>query len=143
MRIRLQLLSLALALAPIAGACGNAAGPDHSIRAAAGVYLLATVNGESVPTSDPSAAVDGTVYLWPTGHAERHVTYRRYDGGTEAVESVGSFHFEGTTLVLELAPKSDPTVGRWRVTGSLDDGTLTLGYPGPADGWMKEEYRRK
>lgn len=143
MRKRVTRYALILGLATIAAGCRGGTGPDSSLRAAAGVYLLATVNGEALPTSDPSAPIRGAVYLWPTGHAERHVTYRAYDGKTQDVESVGSFHFENDAIVLELRPKGDAWPSSWSVHGSLDDATLTLGYPGPADGWMREEYRRK
>ena len=143
MRNRLTRYAPIVGLAAAAAGCGGGTGPDSSLRAAAGVYLLATVNGDAVPTSDLSAPIRGTVYLWPTGHAERHVTYRAYDGTTQDVESVGSFHFENAAIVLELRPKGEYSPTSWSVHGSLDDGTLTLGYPGPADGWMSEEYRRK
>ena len=143
MRNRLTRYALLVGLATIGAACRGATGPDASLRAAAGLYLLASVNGDAVPTSDPSAPVSGSVYLWPTGQAERHVRYRAYDGTTQDVESVGSFHFEGDAIVLELRPKGEYAPTSWSVHGSLDDATLTLGYPGPADGWMREEYRRK
>ena len=143
MRHRVTRYALILGLATITAGCRGGTGPDSSLRAAAGVYLLATVNGDAVPTSDLSAPIRGTIYLWPTGQAERHVTYRAYDGKTQDVESVGSFHFENQAIVLELRSRGDSSPTPWSVHGSLDNGTLTLGYPGPADGWMREEYRRK
>lgn len=132
-----------IALAALGAGCHDGTGTFPSLRAASGIYVLARVNGEALPTSDPSAPVTGSVYLWPTGHAERHVTYRADNGRTQEVESVGTFHFEGDAIVLELRPKGDYSASSWSVHGSLDNATLTLGYPGPADGWEKEEYRRK
>lgn len=143
MQTRLLRYATILGFAALGAACRDGTGVDSSIRAAAGLYLLATVNGQEVPTSDPMAPTSGSIYLWPTGKVERHVTYRSYNGGTEDVESVGTFHFENGALVLELHPKIDPPPGSWKVYASLDDGTLSMGYPGPADGWIKEEYRRK
>lgn len=143
MRKRISSRTLVLAFVTAVAGCGDAAGPQRSFRAAAGIYLLATVNGQTPPISDVSAPIEGAVYLWPTGHAERHLVYRRFDGGTEAVESVGSFHFEGDALVLELRPKDAYTLTPGRVTAAFDGTKLTIGYPGPADGWISEEYRRK
>lgn len=143
MHTRFLRYAIFLGLTALGAACRDGTGGDASVRAAAGLYVLSTVNGAPVPTSDPSAAIGGTIYLWPTGHAERHVIYRTYNGGTEEVQSVGSFHFEDRSLVLELRPKTDPPPGVWKLYATLDDGRITLGYPGPADGWMSEEYRRK
>ena len=143
MQIRMIRYAFIVGVAAIAGGCRDGTGSDESVRAAAGYYVLATVNGERVPTNDPSAATSGSIWLWPTGKAERHVTFRTYNGGSEEVQSVGSFHFENGALVLELRPKTDPPPGAWKIYGSLDQGVLTMGYPGPTDGWMNEEYRRK
>ena len=143
MRNRNSSLTLALAVVAVVAGCRDAAGPQRSLGSAAGIYLLATVNGQRVPTGDLLAPIEASVYLWPTGHVERHVVYRRNDGGTEVIESVGSFHFEGDALVLELRPKDQYTLPAWRVTGALEGTKLTIGYPGPADGWMTEEYFRK
>ena len=140
---RITRYALILGLAAIGTGCRDGTGVGPSLRAAAGLYVLAAVNGQPVPTNDPSAPVGGSLYLWPTGHAERHVTYRAYDGATQDVESVGTFRFENNAIVLELQPKGEYALPAWSVYGSLDGATLTLGYPGPADGWMKEEYRRR
>lgn len=140
---RLGRTALALGLAALTAGCHDATGPSAEVRAAAGVYVLTTVNGVAVPTSDRMAPSSGSIYLWPSGHAERHITYRSSDGGTEDVESVGSFHFENGAIVFELRPKGDSSPGSGKLYGSLDDGTLTLGYSGPADGWVEEEYLRK
>ena len=143
MRSRISFFTLALAIGGAVAGCGDAAGPQRSLGSASGIYLLATVNGQALPASDASAPIEGSVYLWPTGHAERHVVYRRNDGGKETIESVGSFHFEGDALVLDLRPKGQYAPTAWRVNGALDGTKLTIGYPGPADGWMSEEYRRR
>lgn len=143
MQMRIARYLVIVGLAAIGAGCRDGTGTSSSVRAAAGLYVLSTVNGEPIPTSDPYAPISGTVYLWPTGQAERHVAYRISNGGTQSLESVGTFHFENDVIVLELRAKGDNTPTAWRVSGSLDNGTLTLGYPGPADGWIKEEYRRK
>ena len=126
-----------------ATSCGDGAGPIGSRAGIAGLYVLATVNGDAVPTSDPSAPINGSLYLWPTGHAERHVTYRTYTGGTEVVESEGTFHLDNGAIVFDLRPKGDVSPNFWRVTATFDNRRISFGYPGPADGWMAEEYRRK
>jgi len=143
MHARFLRYTLILGLAAVGAGCHEATTGDPALRAAAGLYLLATVNGQQVPTSDPMAAIGGSIYLSPSGKAERHVTFRTYNGGTEEVQSAGSFRFENDSLVLELAPKIDPPPGSWRVNASLVGGTLRMGYPGPTDAWMNEEYRRQ
>lgn len=143
MRNRISFFTFALTVVAAVAGCRDAAGPQRSLGSAAGIYLLATVNGQAPPTSDAAAPIGGSLYLWPTGHVERHVEYRRHDGGTETIELAGSFHFEGDALVLDLRPKDQYAPSVWRVTGTLEGTKLTIGYPGAADAWIREEHRRQ
>ena len=141
MQLRLANLAVVLAIAPLVTSCHDATGLEASRRAAAGFYVLATVNGDDVPTSDPSAPTSGEIYLWPGGHAERHISYST-SGGSQEIVMTGTFFVERDTVTLELhtVPGDSYT---WIVQAPLNPGGLTLGYPGPADGWMLEEYRRR
>jgi len=143
MQTYLSRFTLIFCLLATAAGCGDAAGPQRSLGSAAGLYLLASVNGESLPANDPYLPISGSIYLWPTGHAERHVTYRMSDGRSETLESAGSFHFENGALVLELHSTGQYAPDSWSVSGTLDHGKLTIGYPGAADGEIIEEYHKR
>jgi hypothetical protein len=127
-------IALALTLAT-ATACSDTAGPSAESRAAAGIYVLQPTDEQYTPES-------GTIYLMPTGKAERHVTYRFE--GQPSFERVakGTFRVEGSTLYLELVEQDTDIVYTWRPMGTIDGPTLTISYPGPADGTVTEIYRR-
>jgi len=129
-----------LALAVTAVACSDGVGPDRSRAAVAGVYMLATVNGEELPSSDASAPVSGMMYLWPSGHTERRVTYRVGDGQTQTITATGTFRVEDGLVVLDL--QVEPDAQPWTIRASVDGSSLVIAYPGPADGTIVERYRR-
>ena len=139
MRPRLVRNVSLLALAVTAIACTDGVGPNRSRASVAGVYLLASVNGEGLPSSDPSAPVSGSMYLWPNGHAERRVAYRLGDGRTQNVTATGTFRVEDETVILDLrVDASQP----WTIQAAIDGSALVITYFGPADGSIVERYRR-
>jgi len=132
---RLSLLALAAA-----AACSDSTGPQQSRAAVAGAYFLASVNGEALPSSDPYAPISGTISLWPTGHAERRISYRLSDGRTQSDVATGTFVVEDGRVILAL--RYEQGNYPWTVTADVDGSTLTMSYPGPADGTIVERYRR-
>jgi hypothetical protein len=102
--------------------------------------VLTTVNGEELPVADPSAPISGIIYLFPTGRVERHVTFH-YNGADDRRVQSGTFSVADGTIVLDLREQGSPYT--WSVAATVDDATLTLAYPGAADGTIVERYRRR
>lgn len=133
MKLFSQLVVLACIFAVVA--CRDSIAPDQSV--AVGSYALESVSGRGPAT--------GSMVLVPGGQAERRVRYRQPDGtlSSEYV-AIGTFRVTDTQSV-ELGLREDGGSSQyvWRVTATLDDGILNLGYPDPADGWIVETYRRQ
>jgi hypothetical protein len=129
-----------VALVVTATACSDEVGPERSRASLAGVYILASVNGQGLPSSDSSAPVSGSMYLWPTGHAERRVAYRLGDGRTQDVTATGTFRVEGQSVLFDL--RGDDGAGPWTIEATIDGSSLVISYFGPADGTIVERYRR-
>jgi hypothetical protein len=129
------ILSTIVSAAAVAG-CHDGLAP----RDVAGTYTLHSVNGTPVPLSGVNVLVSGAVTLTALGDAQRRVTYRvAADGTVREFVATGRFRVEGS--VVELALTQDGFV--WRPHATLQDGTLTLTYPHPADGPdIIEAYRR-
>ena len=129
-----------LALTLVGAACSHDLGPQRSRTAVAGIYALTTVNGQELPVADPSAPTRGTIYLLPNGNAQRDITYH-YNGTDDRRVQTGTFIVVDHTVALDLREQGSPY--RWSVAATIDDATLTLTYPGAADGAIVERYRRR
>ena len=131
----MNLLSRSVVLASVfaATSCQNSVQPDQSI--AVGSYNLDSVSGDGPAT--------GSFVLIPGGYAERRVRYRQGDGSLSAeYVTIGTFHVTDVqSLDIALHENGSPYV--WKQTATLADGILSLGYPGPADGWIVEMYKRQ
>jgi hypothetical protein len=114
------------------------------VGALAGRYELRAVNGKPVPVDALGGAIAGELVLTVNGRASRTVTYARSGLPQPAVLSAsGTYRVRGSEITLRLLepgrPASSPT---WDVRGDVRSSTIILGYPGPADGWIEEEYVR-
>jgi hypothetical protein len=128
--------ALAFALgAAAASGCSDATGPSADTRAAAGIYVLQ-------PSGQPYEAESGTLYLTPSGKAERHVTFRVDGQPAQEDVSTGTFRVDGSQLTLVLRVAGTDVPFAWAIVGMLDGPTLTFRFPGPADGLITETYRR-
>jgi len=135
MRFVCVILSTIVSAAAVAG-CHDGLAP----RDVAGTYTLQSVNGTPVPMSGVNVLVSGALTLTALGDAERRATYRvAADGTVREFVATGGFRVKGS--VVELALTQDGYV--WRPRAALQDGTLTLTYPHPADGPdIIEVYKR-
>lgn len=125
---------LGILLSVVAG-CSDTTGASGATRAAAGVYIFQPSGQQYEPES-------GRIVLLPMGKAERRVSYLAEGQPDYELVSTGTFRVEGSTVHLELVQQDTDFPYTWRTDATLDGPTLTLGYPGPADGWITETYRR-
>lgn len=131
------LLITALALAACRGS--NVLSP--AALAAAGTYKLKSLTGYGIPTTGNS----GSIVLRADGTATYQLTYA--PAGTpprsDQYMATGRFTVRGDSIAFVLGAKpGDPTSG-WRTAGFRQGTTLTLHYPGPADGDVAAVYERE
>ena len=133
----MKLFSQLLVLVCVSGsvACRDTVQPDQSV--AFGSYELESVSGRGPAT--------GSMVFIPGGQAERRVRYRQPDGSLSSeLVAIGTFRVtEAQSVELGLHENGGSSPYVWKLTGTLDDGVLTLEYPDPADGWIVETYRRQ
>ena len=136
MRFVRLIFSTIVSAAGVAG-CHDGLAP----RDVAGTYTLQAVNGTPVPLSGVNVLVSGAVTLTALGDAQRRATYRvAADGTVREFVATGRFRLEGTVIELALTEEGGNV---WRPRAALQDGTLTLTYPHPADGPdIIEAYKR-
>jgi len=140
----------ATALAAVALACGEPAAPVDPPAAAAGTYVLESVDGCALGTPAEqcphrrSWLVGGTMVLAADGRVARVVQYQfPEDAGPVTEASLGTFTVRRGAVDLTLRQERDGTWYVWRVRATLADGRLTMSYPHPADGETVEVFRRE
>jgi hypothetical protein len=132
----MKLVSRSVVLASVFAitSCQNSLQPDQSI--AVGSYTLDSVSGDGPAT--------GSLVLIPGGYADRRVRYRQGDGSlSPEYVTIGTFHVtdaQGLDIALR---ENGNSVYVFKPTATLAGGILSLGYPGPADGWIVEMYKRQ
>jgi hypothetical protein len=119
--------------------CHDSTGPDAATAAAAGIYVLQP----SSSGGGYGAPLSGTMYLAPSGQVERRAFYPSATGGTTESVMNGTFRVHGTSVELRLLEVTGGTTYPWSPPATLEGHTLTLSYPGPADGQVTETYNRK
>jgi hypothetical protein len=114
------------------------------VGALAGRYTLRAVNGTPVPVDALGGPLGGELVLTPDGRVARRVSYARSGLPGPAVFSAsGTYQVRGSEITLRLLEPSRPSSSRtWDVRGDVRSPTIILGYPGPGDGWVEEEYVR-
>jgi hypothetical protein len=125
--------SAVLAMLVVTISCRNDVQPDRLV--APGSYTL-----EAGTDGGPSI---GTLFFLETGPVIRRIRYASPDGSQSAeYVTVGTFRVTGpNSIELSLRDVGSSATYVWTVTGTFEDGVITLGYPGPADGWIAERYR--
>ena len=136
MRLRTLPTVMMLAALTLSG-CRDPTGVGGATSAAAGIYVLQPP-GENVAYGTPES---GTMRLTRSGNATRDVQYRAGTGMRSYVLK-GTFRVEGQTVALRLIEQTDGATYEWTPAATLDGSTLTLRYPGPADGEIIETYHR-
>ena len=132
---RLSSTAVAIALVAVAAGCSDTAGPSSETRAAAGIYVLQ-------PSDQPYEPESGTMYLAPNGNVERHVSYHVEGQSAHEEVSRGTFHVEGSSVYFKLITVGTDFPYTWQPIATIDGRSLTISYPGPADGQITEVYRR-
>ncbi|HEY0778169.1 MAG TPA: hypothetical protein VGD56_09405 [Gemmatirosa sp.] len=131
------LLTAAAALA----ACRGTDALSPAVAAVAGTYTLATLAGDHVPTTGNS----GAIVLRADGTATYRMTYA--PAGTPPssyhVMATGTFVVRGDSVALALVTDAAHPAAVWRPVGVRQGTTLTLHYPGPADGDVAAVYQRQ
>lgn len=109
----------------VATAChGEATGPGNSL--VAGSYALASVSGRG--------PVSGSLFLSPTGQAERRVRFTQANTSTDYVAR-GTYQVRpGGIIELALREDDGRSAYVWRPTAALVAGSVELRYPDPGDG---------
>ena len=125
-------LSAALAIASMVLSCRNDVQPEQLVR---GNYVLDSVTGRGPAT--------GSLSFLVTGQVTRRVRYTQADGSLSAeYVAIGTFSSSGTsTIEFNLRENGGSSPYVWTVSGTMEQGLLTLRYPDPADGWIIERYR--
>jgi hypothetical protein len=129
-------------------ACGQ---PTGSVAAAAGTYVLASVDGctvgtpaEQCPFPPRSWIIDGTMVLRLDGSATRAMRYRfPADPSPRTELAVGTFTVRGSAVDFALREDGGTSPYVWRNRATLSGDSLTLRYPHPADGETVEVFRRE
>ena len=111
--------------------------PGPPAESVAGTYMMTTVTGRGPAT--------GSVTLSAAGEAERRVRYR-HSGGELSSEYVarGTFQVRADgTVDLRLRENDGQSPYVWRPLARLNENTLSLRHPDPADGPdIVETYER-
>jgi hypothetical protein len=124
--------SAVLAIASVVVSCRNDVQPEQSVR---GNYILDSVIGRGPSTGSLSFVVPGQV--------TRRVRYTQPDGSL-SVEyvAIGTFSSSGANAIeFKLRENAGSSPYVWTVSGTMEQGVISLGYPDPADGWITERYR--
>ena len=132
----MKLLSRSVVLATVFAitSCQNSVQPDQSI--AVGSYTLDSVSGDGPAT--------GSLVLIPGGYADRRVRYRQCDGSlSPEYVTIATFHVTDAQSLDIALRENGNSAYIFRPSATLTDGGLSLGYPGPADGWIVEMYKRQ
>ena len=137
MRVRHVPLLLVLGAGSIVG-CRDSTGIDTETARAAGVYVLQAPSSEN----RYGAPESGSMYLSRGGDARREVIYRSGFGAVVKSVSAGTFSVHGQAVDLRLVEQRSLSPYVWSPPATLRGSTLTLRYPGPADGEITETYVR-
>jgi hypothetical protein len=132
----MKLLSRLVVLAGVFAitSCQNSVQPDQSI--AVGSYTLDSVSGDGPAT--------GSLVLIPGGYADRRVRYRQGDGSlSPEYVTIGTFRVTDAQSLDIALRENGNSVYVFKPTATLANRILSLGYPGPADGWIVEMYKRR
>ena len=140
---RLAALAAFVAFILLVAAAGCTSAPT-GVAALAGRYELRSVDGRSLPDDRLGGAIGGELVLTADGRATRTLQHATSGiPGPITRRASGAYRRRGPEITLVLVGRAaGAPAATWTARGEVQLPTITLRYPGLADGIVEEVYVR-